>query len=114
MSASKDICTLLSPFVGNRVYPLFVLETIEKLSPYIVYQIISTQPEKTIEGTTGHEWAQVQIDVYHHNYDKLLSLASDVIDALNTIKPSEYGGCQYLFDDGLYRAIIEYSIWQIH
>ena len=112
MNASEQIYTLLSPRVDGRVYPLFIPETQQIALPYIVYQPISTLPENTLDGTTGHEWVSMQIDVYCDDYDELLALSRQVINELATIKPSSYDGRQILYDDALYRAIIEFGFWQ--
>lgn len=110
MTASEQIYALLADLVGGRVYPLFVPEAVD--DSYIVYQIISTQPDNTLDGITGHEWVRVQIDVYTANYDDAIALSAQAIKRLNTIQPSVYGGTTYLYDDGLYRGLIEYEFWQ--
>ncbi|AKI27757.1 DUF3168 domain-containing protein [Moraxella catarrhalis] len=114
MNASRIIYEKLAPLVDSRVYPLFVPESVGQRPPYIVYQTISTQPDNTLDGITGHEWINIQIDVYHNDYDDMLALTDQVISVLDNIKPSEYGGCQYLYEDGLYRSLIEYGFWQTY
>lgn len=112
MTASERIYSLLSDLVGERCYPLIVPEHAQDSTPYIVYQIISTEPDNTLDGITGHEWANLQVDIYTQDYDELINLAHQATRRLDTVKPSEYIGVKYLFDDGLYRAIIEYGFWQ--
>ncbi|OOR83912.1 DUF3168 domain-containing protein [Moraxella canis] len=112
MQASEKIYQLLADLVDKRVYPLFVPEVAEKADSYIVYQIINTNPDNTLDGVTGHEWVSVQIDVYHDQYDKMLALTSRVIGRLDSITPSNYLGVQHHYDSGQYRAILEYEFWQ--
>lgn len=112
MTASERIYSLLSDLVDGRCYPLFVPDSEKLTLPYIVYSIISNLPDNVLDGITGHEWVRMQIDVYTQDYDETISLSSQVVKALNTITPSIYGGTTYLYDDGLYRGLIEYEFWQ--
>lgn len=114
MNASEKIYSLLSGLVDGRVYPLFVPESAPTADSYIVYQIINTTPDNTLDGVTGHEWVRVQIDVYHDDYDEMLSLSARAIGRLDGISPSNYLGVQHQFDAGQYRAIIEYEFWQTY
>lgn len=113
MNASQIIYTHLAHLVDDKCYPLFIPENNPNNPPYIVYQIISTEPDNDLDGITGHEWANVQIDVYHNDYDECLLLTAKVINQLNLIKPSIYHGVQYVRDNssGLFRGIIEYGFW---
>lgn len=112
MTASKHIYILLSDLVGGRCYPLFVPEIQSNQLPYIVYSIISNIPDNTLDGITGHEWVHVQIDVYTNDYDETIKLSAQVVRTLDAIKPSIYGGTTYLYEDGLYRGLMEYEFWQ--
>lgn len=114
MNASQIIYTNLAHLVDDKCYPLFIPENNPNNPPYIVYKIISTEPDNDLDGITGHEWANVQIDVYHSDYDECLALTAKVINQLNQIKPSIYHGVQYVRDDssGLFRGIVEYGFWQ--
>lgn len=118
MNASQILFKKLSPIFNGKVYPMAVPETQDNTLPYAVYNIISTAPDNSLDGITGHEWARVQIDIYHNDYDELLTLNSKVISELNTITPSIYGGTQLLTENNhsssalLFRAMIEYEFWQ--
>lgn len=112
MTASERIYSLLGSLVDGRCYPLFVPESEKLPPPYIVYSIISNLPDNVLDGITGHEWVRVQIDVYTINYDDTIALSNQAVNQLNTITPSVYGGTTYLYDDGLYRGLIEYEFWQ--
>lgn len=112
MNASYRLFELLAPLVGGRVYPLYVPEAQNPKAPYIIYNIISSLPDNTLDGVTGHDWVNVQIDVYGKTYDATASLANQVVTALNSIKPSIYDGTIYTTEDHFYRAIIEYQFWQ--
>ena len=98
-----------------RVYPLIIKETDDNTAPYIIYQVISSQPEITNDGITGHEWVRMQIDVYHTDAYQATLLANKVINNINdNIKPSIYDGQQQLYDhaSGLYRQSIDYEFFQ--
>ncbi|OPH36502.1 DUF3168 domain-containing protein [Moraxella lacunata] len=112
MTASQQIYALLSELVAGRCYPLFVPESQTDPPPYIVYNIVSNQPDNTLDGITGHEWVRVQIDVYTKKYDETIKLSAQAVRQLDSITPSIYGGTTYLYDDGLYRGLIEYEFWQ--
>lgn len=101
---------------GNaRIYPMFVPEFADQSPPYIVWQIVSSQPVTTYDGISGHEWLRIQIDVYDKDYDNCTLLANKVINLINTqIKPSIYDGQQQMYDSasGLYRQSIDYEFFQ--
>lgn len=115
MIAGVTLYKLLSPLVDDKVYPLFVTELDTREPPYIVYQLVSNQPEITMDGITGHEWVNVQIDVYHSDIYEATLLANKVINTINNnVKPSIYGGSSQLYDPdaNLYRILIEFQFWQ--
>lgn len=115
MIAGQIIYTLLKPLVGDRIYPLIVPESQSNESPYIVYQVISSQPQNTLDGTTHHEWVRVQIDIYHKNYDACAQLSHDVVATLDqNIQISIYDGTQQLYenDTRLFRQSIDIEFWQ--
>lgn len=115
MIAGVQLYNLLSPLVDGKVYPLFVTELDERDPPFIVYQVISDQPETTLDGITGHEWVNVQIDVYHPDVYQCTLLANKVINQINNnVKPSKYNGSDQLYeaDAELFRISIDYGLWQ--
>lgn len=115
MIAGVHLCNILSPLVDNRVYPMLATEDDDSTAPYIIYQAISSQPEITNDGITGHEWVRIQIDVYHSDPHKASLLANKVINIINDqIKPSIYDGQQQLHDHekNLYRQSIDYEFFQ--
>ena len=71
MNASKLIFQTLSPLVAGRVYPVIVPESQAKTiagQSYIVYTLVSSNPENSNDGFEGHEYALMQIDVYSPSY----------------------------------------------
>ena len=82
-------------------------------NPYIIYTPIDTIPDSTMDGFSGHEYARVQIDIYHEDYDALDTLANQVIETIQTnIRPSEFLNRQHLIDDsGLYRQSMDWQLW---
>lgn len=115
MIAGVQLYNLLSPLVDGKVYPLFVTERDKRDPPYIVYQVISNQPEITMDGITGHEWVRVQVDVYHRDIYEATLLSNKVINLINNnVKPSIYGGSSQLYESEakLYRITADYEFWQ--
>lgn len=115
MIAGEQLCQVLDHLVSGRVYAMIASGGVEKTPPYIVFQTISTTPEDSLDGFTGHEWAHMQIDVYHNTLFEATLLANRVVSSINNqIKPSVYDGSQQLRDDdtGLYRILIDYEFWQ--
>lgn len=115
MIASVQLKQVLGPLVEGRIYPLRIDEKEDSTPPYIIYQEVSSQPEITDDGITGHEWAHMQIDVYHPDKYKVRLLANKVVSTINDqIKPSIYGGQQQLYDEAsnLWRQSIDYEFWQ--
>ena len=88
-------------------------EGADSANPYIIYSKVSSIPDTTMDGFSGHEYARVQIDIYHDDYDELDILANTVIDTIQTnINPSEFLTRQHLIDDsGLYRQSIDWQLW---
>lgn len=118
MNASQTLFEKLSPILGGRIYPLLAPETADTHPPYAVYTLVSSTPDTVLDGITGFDWVRMQVDIYHSDYDELLTTAKDCVLALNTIVPSVYGGTTFLTDQDisqtkpLFRAMIEYEFWQ--
>jgi len=115
MIAGERLYPLLGMLVDGRVYPMIVPESVSQSCPYIVWQIISSQPETTYDGDTGHEWIRIQIDIYHDNYDECVQLSHDVVGILDrNIQPSLYDGTQQLYDHEtkLFRQSIDFEFGQ--
>lgn len=106
---------LLASLVNERIYPMIVPEGSIKDTPYIVWQVVSSVPENTIDGATGHEWIRLQVDVYDESYDKAVQLSNDVIGIINSdIQTTDYYGTQQLYDTEakLFRQSIDIGLWQ--
>lgn len=115
MNASKLIYQTLSPLVAGRVYPIIVPEsqaTIIAGKSYIVYTLVSSNPENSNDGFEGHEYALMQIDVYSPSYATTDELMVQVINALNNIK-AEIGSRQSIPDPNpkLYRQSLDIHVW---
>ena len=113
MLANQTIHRLLGSLVDKRIYPMIAPEN--TTTPYIVWQVISAQPQNTLDGTTHHEWVRVQIDIYHKNYDACVQLSHDVVATLDqNIQISIYDGTQQLYenDTRLFRQSIDIEFWQ--
>ena len=115
MIAGAQLYPLLAPLVSERVYPIIVPEGSVKDTPYIVWQVISDLPEKTIDGATVHEWVRVQIDCYDPSYDAAVQLSNDVLGVINNnIQTTDYFGTQQMYDTDakLFRQSIDIGLWQ--
>ena len=115
MIAGETLFNALSPLVGDRIYPLIVPEHAPNEPPYIVYQVISSQSQNTLDGPTGHEWVRVQIDIYHDSYDDGVQLSHDVVKTLNdSLQLKIYDGTQQMYenDSKLFRQSIDIEFWQ--
>lgn len=109
MHASETLYQRLSPLFEGRIYPIVAGEHADSTPPYGVYHIIASEPLNTLDGYTGHDFVRVQIDSYHSDYDALVQLVGDINVALH---PFYYLGTTYHNDGTLYRAIVEYQLWQ--
>lgn len=115
MIVAAQLYPILSPLVGGAMYPMVAPERVKAKPPYITWQVISTQPENTIDGVTGHEWVRVQIDIYDTYYERCVQLSHDVVGLINSNIPSSlYGGTQQLYENEakLFRQSIDYEMWQ--
>lgn len=115
MNSSKLIFQTLSPLVAGRVYPIIVPESQAKTiagKSYIVYTLVSSNPENSNDGFEGHEYALMQIDVYSPSYSDTDVLMLQVINALNNIK-AEIGSRQSLPDSNpkIYRQSLDIHVW---
>ncbi|MGB2081900.1 MAG: DUF3168 domain-containing protein [Psychrobacter sp.] len=113
MLANQTIHSLLGPLVDSRIYPHIAPQG--ATVPYIVWQVISAQPQNTLDGTTHHQWLRVQIDIYDTSYDKTVSLSNEVTQTLsNGINLFIHSGTQQLYenDTKLFRQSIDYEFWQ--
>lgn len=115
MIVGPQIYQLLATLVNDRVYPMIVPEGSIKDTPYIVWQVVSSVPDNTIDGATGHEWIRLQIDVYDKSYDNAVQLSNDVLGVINSnIQTTDYYGTQQLYDTEakLFRQSIDIGLWQ--
>ena len=115
MIASVQLVQTIGPLVNGRIYPLRIDENEDSAPPYIIYQEVSSQPEITDDGITGHEWTRMQIDVYHPDAYQCTLLANKVINAINDqIQHSIYGGQEQMYDaaSDLFRQSIDYEFSQ--
>ena len=115
MNASKLIFQTLSPLVSGRVYPVIVPESQSKTiagKSYIVYTLVSSNPENSNDGFEGHEYALMQIDVYSPSYSDTDVLMLQVINALNNIK-AKIGSRQSLPDPNpkIFRQSLDVHVW---
>lgn len=115
MNASKLIFQTLSPLVSGRVYPVIVPESQSKTiagKSYIVYTLVSSNPENSNDGFEGHEYALMQIDVYSPSYSDTDVLMLQVINALNNIK-ADIGSRQSLPDPNpkIFRQSLDVHVW---
>ena len=105
MHASETIYSTLAPLFAERVYPIAINEHASQITPYAIYNIITSNPLSTLDGYTGHDWVRVQIDIYHSDYDELIALTKEVISALDN-HTSTYLGTTYHSDGELYLSLI--------
>lgn len=115
MIAGAQLYPLLSPLVDGRIYPMIVPEGALGATPYIVWQVISSVSDNTIDGATGHEWVRVQIDVYDRIYDDAVQMSNDVVGIINSnIQTTDYFGTQQMYDNDakLFRQSIDIGFWQ--
>lgn len=114
MNVGERLFPIIGSLVNDEIYPLIRPETAKGKPPYIIYTPISSQSENSLDGFLGHEYAQIQIDIYHSDYDELDRLTHQVIKAINdNITPSEFLGRQHLYDDDseLFRQSLDYQFW---
>ena len=113
MKASTLIYKNLYSLFDSHIYPLIKPES-SKTDSYLVYTIINTNPESTLDGYTGHEMAYIQLDIYTKSYDTCEDLTNKTIEILNNLNPFYYEGRQYLYenDTKLYRQSLDCHLWQ--
>ena len=115
MNVSKLIYQTLSPIVSGRVYPNRVPETAADAvasKPYIIYTRAASTPETSQDGYEGHEYVNMQIDVYTYLYTDTENLMAVVINALAAIG-ADIGTRQSIPDPNpkLDRQTLDIHIW---
>lgn len=114
MKVSEILYSNLKSIFNNNVYPLVKPES-KKGLPFLIYTVLNTNTENTLDGYTGYEMAYIQIDVYAKDYDSCEDLTNLTIETLNNnIKPFHYENRRYLYEDEtkLFRQTIECHLWQ--
>ncbi len=114
MTIQEQLSALLTDATtaGSQVYPVIAPD--QTVAPYISYQIVATNNENILSGSSGLVNSHVQIDIYSPTYLQSWAIAAQV-DVLmsgwsvqNVSKPA-----QDLYDETvkLFRVMREYSIW---
>ena len=110
-----DIQDTTTGTITARLYPLKAREQAKSVAPYLIYNdSISSNPESTLEGFTGHENVRIQIDVYAQGYTAAQLLAEKVMWALDALPDSDYISNQSMPnpDNNLDRRVVEFYLWQ--
>lgn len=66
-------------------------------APYVVLQVIDTNPDMTMQGSSGYRPSRVQADVYSQSYTVTKKIARAVTSALSGRRT---GKIQSIFPDG--------------
>ena len=112
MAVEGDIQTVLGALVANRCYPLIAPQ--ETASPYIIYQVISTVPETSLDGPTGTNRRRVQVDVYADTYGAAKVLEQSIGAAMQAADFTNLPlSATDLFESEvqLYRVTMDFAIW---
>lgn len=113
MAIEGQIQSLLGSLVSGRCYPV-VNRSVDIVSPYITFQVITATPEVTLDGPCGTENLRVQIDVWAETFGASKSLASQVKAAMQTASFVNVPiMSQDLFEEVTqeHRVSMDYSIW---
>jgi hypothetical protein len=124
----------VSAIAGSRIYPLMIPQHVygdATKQPCIVYQRVGVARQPLFCGTDRTVNAAVQIDTYARSYERTLTLATAVRDALMdysgavsiaTSPVSSIAIKKILLDSefdlldiepGLYRVSMTYSVWHV-
>lgn len=111
----RNIFQALAPLVGNRIYPEVLPQELT-VYPAIRYTFPTNIPLGTICGGSDLDDYRVQIDIYAKEYDPLIVLRVQVIDAMDLIEHAERisDTTDYEPEAKLYRRTIEYSIKSVY
>lgn len=75
---------------GTRMYPLRLPQAVEY--PAATYQLISSIPEYSLEGSSNLNEGRVQFDVYAETYDALIAASEALKAALDGERSDAIGG----------------------
>lgn len=111
----QAIFQALGPLVNNRIFPEVLPQDLA-VFPAIRYTFPTNLPISTICGGSDLDDYRVQIDIYAREYDPLIVLRVQVIDAMDAIPHAERisDTTDYESDPKLYRRTIEYGIKSVY
>lgn len=66
----------IADLVGDRIRPHFQPQTAQK--PYVVYSVISADPQHHLLGASGLSFVRVQLDLYGDDFGQLEDLANAI------------------------------------
>jgi hypothetical protein len=97
---------------GDRIYPVIAPD--KSQSPYVVYQVVFSNSENVLDGSTGLVNTRIQFDVYAKSYQEVKQLFAQLDSLMNlwSIKNVSLGSSDG-FESAvkLYRVTGDYSIW---
>lgn len=87
----KQLVIKLGEVTGllNRVFPLQAKQNQEV--PYVVYERIQTERERTLSGYPGLVTVYFQLDVYEKAYTNLKTVSANIVTKLKTIEGTTLG-----------------------
>lgn len=101
-----------STLAGQRIYPVIAPDKSE--CPYVVFQVIFSNSENVLDGSTGLVNTRIQFDVYSKTYKEAKQLFAqlDSLMSLWSTKNVSLGSSDG-FESAvrLYRVSADYSIW---
>lgn len=101
-----------STLAGNRIYPVIAPD--KATCPYVVYQVIFSNSENVLDGSTGLINTRIQFDVYSKVYGEAKQLFAQLDSLMNlwSIKNVSLGSSDG-FESAvrLFRVSADYSIW---
>ncbi|MBF0417206.1 MAG: DUF3168 domain-containing protein [Magnetococcales bacterium] len=94
---------------GGRIYPLVCPNGV--LSPNIIYQVVSREPQNTLNNGSPITNTRLQFDVWDITYSGAQSTANSLISVLDAIGTHIESSDGYDVDLNEYRVSVIFSFW---
>lgn len=108
-----SIYSSIKTLASGRVYPMILPENVSM--PAIVYQRISSDPIKSLDGESGIDYVRIQISTWGASYKSAKETSAAVRSALNASSMKitiDNETDDYDPETKHYRVISDFLVWQ--
>lgn len=112
MAIEGEIKALLAPLASGGCYPVRAPQN--RPTPYIIFQVISSVPDVSLDGPTGLVRRRVQVDAYGDTYEAVKTMEQQISAAMAGAAFTNVPLMARDLDEQetkKYRVSMDFSIW---